>query len=349
MRGPRAGTGFAVTLGCCVADLLDTDDWRPGASLETLRARAAMLAALRGFFLDHGILEVDTPMLSRAAATDPALESFATDYRGPGCAGGERRYLHTSPEFPMKRLLAAGAGALFQVCHVFRNGEAGRLHNPEFTMVEWYRPGFDHHQLMDEVEALVRRLFAPYRPLPAADRVSYAEVFARHVGVDPHTAGAGILRQAVRGHGIEPPTGLGDERSAWLDLLLTHVVEPQLGIAGPCFVYDYPAQQAALAQVRPGLPPVAERFELYLQGIELANGFHELRDPAEQRARFAADRERRQGEGLSRAPEDARLLHALEAGLPPCAGVALGFDRLLMLALGKRSVAEVMPFAWPLS
>lgn len=321
-------------------------DWRPSASLETLRARAGMLAELRRFFLAHGVLEVETPVLSQAATTDPALESFASEYRGPGCAGGAPRFLHTSPEFPMKRLLAAGAGAVFQVCRVFRNGEAGRLHNPEFTMVEWYRPGFDHHQLMDEVEALVQRLCAALRPLPPAERMSYGEAFARYVGTDPHSADIAALRSAARRHGIDAPHGLGDARGPWLDLLLTHLVEPRLGIDRPCFLYDYPRDQAALAQVRPGIPPVAERFELYLQGIELANGFHELGDAAVQGQRFAADRARRREEGLPDVPTDARLLAALAAGLPPCAGVALGFDRLVMLALGKGSVAEVMAFCW---
>ena len=323
----------------------DDGDWRPGATLETLQARAAMLAQLRAFFSEHGVLEVETPILSRASASDPALESFVSEYRGPG--GSERRYLHTSPEYAMKRLLASGAQALFQVSRVFRNGEAGRLHNPEFTMVEWYRRGFDHHQLMADVEALVRRLFAPHRPLGRGERLTYAEAFARHAGVDPHSADVGALRRALRERGIVPPPGMGAQRSEWLDLLLTHLVEPGLGLAGPCFLYDYPADQAALAQVRPADPPVAERFELYLDGVELANGFHELRDAELQRRRFEADLARRERERLPQVPMDERLLRALESGLPPCAGVALGFDRLVMLALGKRSVGEVMAFSWP--
>ncbi|MFA7095098.1 MAG: EF-P lysine aminoacylase EpmA [Gammaproteobacteria bacterium] len=320
-------------------------DWRPSALLEILRLRARLLARIRSFFEDRGVLEVETPILSAAAVTDPNLASFATRYTGPGAPQGCMLYLHTSPEFPMKRLLAAGSGSIYQICKVFRDGEAGRRHNPEFTMVEWYRVGFDHHALMDEVEALVVAAIGDRVDLQPAERLSYGEAFERYAAIDPHTASAEALRECALRHGIAPVAGLGlEQRDAWLDLLLTHVVEPRLGAGRLTFLYDYPASQAALARVRPGSPALAERFELYLGGIELANGFHELGDAREQRRRFEADNARRVAEGLPPLPIDERLLAALEHGLPPCAGVALGFDRLVMIAGGFDSLRDVIPF-----
>lgn len=285
-------------------------------------------------------MEVETPTLSVAAITDPHLESFSTCYTGPGYAEGVKLYLHTSPEFPMKRLLAAGSGAIYQLCKVFRRGEAGRRHNPEFTLLEWYRPGFDHHQLMDEVAALV----VPILRLEsvAVERLSYREVFLRYVGVDPLESPLEELQQCARKQGISGFMG-DDDRDVWLDLILTHAVEPYLGQNGLCFIYDYPVSQAALARVNPEDPRVAERFELYYQGIELANGFHELADSDEQRKRFKAERAAREGQGLEPVPMDERLLAALDS-LPDCAGVALGVDRLVMLALGADSIEEVMAF-----
>lgn len=315
-------------------------DWRPAAALETLRLRARLLEQVRGFFAARGVLEVETPCLSAAATTDPAIESFTTAYTGPGAAAGAPRYLHTSPEFAMKRLLAAGSGPIYQLARVFRQGEAGRRHNPEFTLLEWYRPGMDHHGLMTEVAALVQALLGEM----AVERLSYAEAFGRYAGVEPHGASLESLQECAAGHGIVPVAGLGDERDAWLDLLLSHVVEPQLGQAGLTFIYDYPASQAALARVRPGPPPVAERFELYCGGMELANGFHELSDGAEQRRRFEADSRRRAVLGQPTPPMDEHLLAALEHGLPACAGVAVGFDRLVMLAAGAGHIEQVLAF-----
>jgi lysyl-tRNA synthetase class 2 len=287
------------------------------------------------------VLEVETPVLSRAAVTDPHLESFTTQYTGPGLAWGTALYLHTSPEFPMKRLLAAGSGPIYQLGKVFRNGEAGRRHNPEFTLLEWYRPGYDHHALMDEVAALAAPLLGlEGRPV---EKLGYREAFLRHAGIDPLAASLDELQACARGLGI---TGFDDEneRDVWLDLILTHTVEPNLGRDGLCFIHDYPASQAALARINPENPQVAERFELYYQGVELANGFHELADAQEQRKRFTAELETRKEQGLAVVPMDEYLLAALEAGLSPCAGVALGVDRLVMLALGAESLAEVMAF-----
>lgn len=315
----------------------EEEDWRPTASLANLRLRAALLAKLRAFFASRGLLEVDTPALSHAAATDRHLASF----RVPDFSAGPL-YLHTSPEFPMKRLLAAGAGDIWQLCKVFRAGETGRWHNPEFTLLEWYRLGFDHHRLMDEVAELVAELVPGLGA--AAERLSYREAFERHAGFDPFTADPAVCRAALAASGRESPPAGALDRDGWLDLVAAELVYPALGGGRLTFIYDYPASQAALARVRPGHPPVAERFEALVAGIELANGFHELADAAEQRRRFEQDRAWRRAHGLPDVAMDERLLMALEQGLPDCAGVALGFDRLVMLAAGAGSLAEVLAF-----
>lgn len=311
------------------------------APLQNLQQRARILERIRAFFADRGIMEVETPMLSPAAITDPHIKSFSTRYTGPGHAEGITLYLHTSPEFPMKRLLAARCGPIYQICKVFREGEAGRRHNPEFTLLEWYRPGFDHNALMDEVATLVAPLLALEEK--AVEKLSYRESFMRYASIDPLAVSLEDLMACARGLGIR---GFDAEleRDVWLDLILTHRVEPNLGREGLCFVYDYPVSQAALAKLNPENPLLAERFELYYQGVELANGFHELSDAEEQRKRFTSELETRKKQGLEAVPMDERLLTALEAGFPPCAGVALGVDRLVMLALGAKSLAEVMAF-----
>ncbi len=317
-------------------------DWKPAATREVLSLRADMLGRVRAFFGARGVLEVETPALSRAGTTDPHLTSFVTAYHGPGAC---TLLLHTSPEFPMKRLLAAGVGSIYQVCKVFRDGEAGRLHNPEFTMVEWYRTGFDHHALIDETLALVTEVLDDKRTLDPPEKLTYHEAFERHAGLDPHRADAAALAAAIKRHGIETGSDPAREPVDVLrDMLLTHVIEPQLGRGKLTVLYDYPASQAALARVRTDDPPVAERFEVYLDGIELANGFHELGAAAEQRARFERDVAKRMEQGLPVVPMDERLLAALEAGLPDCAGVALGFDRLVMLAAGAKSIQDVLAF-----
>lgn len=320
-------------------------DWQPSATLETLCLRARLLSSIRAFFERRGVLEVETPILSAAAVTDPNLASLNVRYTGPGAPRGRTLYLHTSPEFPMKRLLAAGSGSIYQICKVFRDGEAGRLHNPEFTMLEWYRVGFDHHALMDEVEALVTEMLHECVDLGPTERLTYRRAFREYAGIDPHETSVESLCECARKHGVEMAMGLEpDRRDAWLDLLLTHVIEPHLGDGRLTFLYDYPASQAALARVRADEPPVAERFELYLGGVELANGFHELGDAGEQRRRFEADNERRRASGLPPVPMDERLLAALAHGLPDCAGVALGVDRLVMAASRSRSIDETLAF-----
>ncbi len=319
--------------------------WRPSADLATLRLRAELLARARVFFTARGVLEVETPMLSAATITEPNLASFGTVYSGPGPRYGRTLYLHTSPEFPMKRLLAAGSGCIYQIARVFRDGEAGRRHNPEFTLLEWYRVGFDHHRMMDEVAELATALLAGRWALAEPERLSYRELFQRHLGLDPHRASVAELAARAEARGVPIPSGMPlDDTDPWLDLLLTHCIESRLGAGRLTFVYDYPASQAALARLRPGDPPVGERFELYLNGIELANGFHELGDAGEQRRRFDQENTARRALGLPVMPVDDNLLAALAAGLPDCAGVALGFDRLVMLAAGKTTLAEVMAF-----
>jgi len=323
-----------------------TPDWRPSATLEILRQRAALLKRLRRYFAQQGVLEVETPLLASSGTTDPHIPSFSfSDTTSSGLDGVTRRYLNTSPEFAMKRLLAAGSGPIYQVCKAFRQGEQGRHHNPEFSLLEWYRPGFDHHQLMQDVAALVGELAEGLREFGPVEYLSYHDCFQQQLGLDPHTATAQMLRDCAQKNGLPVVSGLADDdREGWLDLLMSLSVQPQLGLNHLCFVYDYPENQAALARVRPGNPAVAERFELFIDGIELANGFHELQDAEEQRARFEADLVQRQKAGLDAIVLDERLLGALEAGLPACAGVALGLDRLQMVLSGEQYLRDVLSF-----
>lgn len=318
---------------------MDGGPWQPAASLKVLRARAQMLAGIREFFAGRGVLEVETPILSRAGNTDPHLESFCL-----GLPDGSRRYLQTSPEFAMKRLLAAGSGPIYQIARVFRADERGRLHNPEFSMLEWYRPGWDHHRLMDEVDELLQQLVGT----APATRLSYVEVFDAHCRIDPHTADIETLRAAGRRLDIAVANVNAESvtRDEWLDLLMSHSVAPALGRDRPTFVFDFPASQAALARVRPGDPAVAERFELFIDGMELANGFHELVDASEQRRRFNADLTTRCERGLETMPIDERLLAALHAGMPPSAGVAMGLDRVLMRIAHQADLGAVLAFPW---
>ena len=314
------------------------DSWRPTCSTEMLRLRAGILAKIRAFFADRGVMEVETSLLARAPVTDVHLHALSCRYRGPGAADGLTLYLQTSPEYAMKRLLAAGSGPIYQICRAFRDGEAGRRHNPEFTILEWYRPGWDHHLLMDEVDELLAATLGGR----AGERLSSAEAFERYAGIDPHRESDAELRDRVRRFGVPSADELA--RDDLLDLVLTHLIEPKLGHCQPTFIHEYPASQAALARIRAGDPPLAERFEVFVEGVEIANGYHELTDPGEQRRRFEADLEARRRLGLPEVPIDERLLTALEHGLPECAGVALGIDRLLMVAAGTRVLSDVVAF-----
>lgn len=292
---------------------------------------------VRQFFEAHGALEVETPLLARTASTEPSLAS--AEVRLPGLR--DTFYLHTSPEFFMKRLLAGGSGDTWQACKVFRGAEHGRRHNPEFTMIEWYRAGIDHHTLMDEVAALLRALIPG---LGASDeRLTYREAFLRHAGIDPFEAGDAALGAVVGDFGLDPH---GLARDALLDAIASHAVYPRLGENGVAFVHAFPASQAALAKLDDDDSRCACRFEAFVRGVELANGFHELSDAAEQRSRFEQENARRRESGLPEMPLDERLLAALEAGMPDCAGVALGFDRVVMLATKKNDIAEVVSFGF---
>ncbi len=312
-------------------------------SVAVLRERAALVAETRAFFAARGVLEVDTPLLAAGVVVEANIDPIPCRVRlGP--AGVVDRLLLASPEGPMKRLLAAGSGPIYQLAHAFRDGEVGRRHAVEFTMLEWYRPGIDHYALMDEVEDLVDVLL-PRVAGARFERRTYRELFTSSVGVDPFSTSLSELAEACDRVGLDRPAGFSEGSiDDALDLLLVGHVEPQLRGAGPVFVHAYPPSQAALAKVRAGeggAPPTADRFELYVDGVELANGYHELCEADEQRRRFEQANRDRLAAGRTALPLDEALLGALAAGLPPSSGVALGFDRLVMLALGVDSLDEL--------
>ncbi len=314
--------------------------WAPSATMAILKQRAKILADIRDFFAQRAVLEVDTPTLSHATVTDVHLQTFATHFVGPGYADGRALYLMTSPEFHMKRLLAAGSGSIYQISKVFRNEESGRYHNPEFTMLEWYRTGFDHIELMDEMDELLQLTLG----CASAERMSYQQAFISVLGVCPLSASMAELKVAAASLGLADIAEPEQDRDTLLQLLFSVGIEDKIGQSRPVFVYHFPASQAALAKVSTSDSRVAERFEVYFKGIELANGFHELDHAEEQLARFQQDNEKRRQMGLAEQPIDYHLIAALEHGLPPCAGVALGVDRLLMLALDCEHIDEVTAF-----
>ena len=315
-------------------------DWKPTANTKALRLRAELYALFRRFFAERGVLEVETPVLSAAGNTDPNIESFSLRFDGPKAAGESQRWLRTSPEFPLKRLVAAGIGDCYELGRVFRNGEAGKRHNPEFTMLEWYRVGWDHQKLMDEVAELLKLALALAGRRATVRDTSFRQLYQDKFGFDPMEASEAELRSPLGVYDIDPK---GLTRDDWLDLLMTHLIQPSIPANRILLVYDYPVSQCALAKIRPGAPSVAERFEAYLGPLEMANGYHELTDPAEQRARFEADLVRRRARNAATPALDERLLAALPK-LPPCAGVALGVDRLMMALLGTEKIGDVMAF-----
>ena len=305
-----------------------------------LEARQRLLERIRAFFTERGVLEVTTPVLGSAVDTEPRIEPFHTCFEG---AGGNRvLYLQTSPEFHMKRLLAAGSGDIWQLARAFRQGEYGPRHNPEFSLLEWYRIGFDHHRLMGEVAELVNHCLETELPV---EKIAYRELFLQRFGWDPLEVGMEQLAASARNLNLDAP--LLEERDQWLDLFMGMVLEPELGRGRLTFVHGYPASKASLARLDPVDPRTACRFELYLEGVELANGFHELTDAGEQAARFEADNRKRRAGGQAELPVDRKLIAALEQGLPESAGVALGVDRLLMLKTGASSLEEVLSFPFP--
>ena len=318
-------------------------DWRPSGTFDALRLRAALNARIRDFFAGRGVIEVETPVLSVAGNTEPNIASFALGFSGRTDGAPRTRWLRTSPEYPLKRLLAAGFGDCSELGRVFRDGEAGGRHNPEFTMLEWYRTGWDHHALAVECAMLVQDAMALAGRSTTLVDTSYRAMYRDRLGLDPMTANEDALRTALGDVAIDPA---GLTRDDWLDLLMTHRLQPGFPRDQLLVVHDFPASQCALARLRKdgdGVA-VAERFELYLGPLELANGYHELADAAEQGARFDADLRRRAARGQPLPPRDDRLLAALDAGLPDCAGVALGVDRLLMAMLGTDRIADVLAF-----
>lgn len=315
--------------------------WRPASGPETAQLRARLLAAARTFMAVRGVLEVDTPVLVPDTVSDPATPSIAVD-----AVGG---WLRTSPEYHMKRLLAAGYPDIYQVGKVFRAGESGSRHQPEFTLIEWYRLGFGLEEMIDECAALVRTLLGiDGKPTPQLERIAYREAFGATLGLDPFTATHAELEAAAGttpGWHADLAAQLGEDRHAWLDYLAGERVYPGLGRGVLWAVFDYPAEQAMLARLRPNDRECALRFELMLDGLELANGFVELADAAEQRTRFAQDNARRARLGLPQVDPDEALLAALDAGLPDCAGVAVGLERLCMLATGADRIDDAVTFA----
>jgi elongation factor P--(R)-beta-lysine ligase len=311
--------------------------WRPTAGRAMLEHRAALFARIRAFFAARGVLEVDTPILVNHPPSDVHIHSARVEF-----PDAPVHFLHTSPEYAMKRLLAAGSGDIFQICHVVRAFERSRLHNSEFTLLEWYRIGFSLGDLMAEVEALVRDLAARVAG-GVTERVSYRDAFRRALSLDPFDASLAELAHAAERCGFAHGSTASDSRDDLLDFLMASRVGPDLGRQGLTFIHGYPASQAALARLSAHDARAAERFELYREGVELANGYHELASSKEQRQRFEADNHERRRRGLPTFPIDEPLLAAL-AALPDCAGVALGFDRLLMLATGAAHIDEVIAF-----
>ena len=313
----------------------------PTALSDALRLRAAVNALFRLYFAERDVLEVETPILSEAGNTEPNIESFTTHFSGHSEAGARTRWMRTSPEYPLKRLLAAGVGDCYELGRVFRNGEAGGRHNPEFTMLEWYRLGWDHLRLIEETVQLVQRALGLIGRQAEVVSCTYRELFLQGLDLDPFTATDAQLRAPLSAYDIDAQ---GLTRDDWLDLLITHLLQPAFPPDRITVVRDWPASQCALARIRPGNPPLAERFELYLGHHELANGYHELIDASEQRQRFLRDLSVRESRIASLPPLDERLLDAMAHGLPACAGVALGVDRLLMAMIGSDYIADVLAF-----
>jgi lysyl-tRNA synthetase class 2 len=318
-------------------------DWRPTCSVEHLRLRAQMLADIRGFFEERSVLEVETPLLSHGIGTDPQLEFFTTEY----CLSPRKQtlFLQTSPEFAMKRLLAAGSGSIYQITKVFRNGESGRFHNPEFTLLEWYRVGFKLPDLMDDCTDLITLLFANRKPLQATQRFSYEEIFHRYTGLNPLEFS--YPRYCAYALANQLPEGVsicGHDHALWLDFIFSHKVQPHLGQDALCMVYGYPACQSSLARINAQNPLTADRVELFINGVELGNGYFELTDAEEQGRRFDKELDIRRQRSLPASAKDGRFIAALQAGLPECSGMAIGLDRLLMLLSDSASIDDVLGF-----
>jgi lysyl-tRNA synthetase class 2 len=315
------------------------ESFKPSASLKNLRYRAEILKLVRDFFLARNIMEVETPLIGHTSVTDPFIESIPVIIKKANDKE-EHFYLQTSPEYAMKRLLASGCGAIYQITKAFRQGEIGKHHQPEFTMIEWYRPDYDHHQLMDEVDELLQLILKT----PKAIKKTYADLFLSFLSIDPHQVGLLELINVAKAHHINVAgESTITDKESWLDILMTSVILPQLDETHPYFIYDFPASLAALARIQPKDPPVASRFEVYFRGTELANGFHELKDAQEQRRRFEKNLMERKARNLQAIAIDELFLASLPY-LPDCSGVALGLDRLIMQAIQSDDISDVISF-----
>jgi lysyl-tRNA synthetase class 2 len=318
------------------------DNWQAKAELDTLRVRAGIYEKIRDFFKQRQVLEVDTPILSVASTPDPNIDSFETHYISfAGESLSDRRYLSTSPEFPMKRLLATGSGSIYQLCHVFRQAEQGKHHNPEFTMLEWYRVELGYYQLMDEVAELVGTLL---QTKIETEVLSYQTVFLQYLNIDPLDTSVTELQQCADQFGLVSPDKDANDKDLFLDFLMSHQIQPQLGKNKLTFIHEYPASQCAFAELSAENTQVAQRFELFYRGVELANGYQELTDAKEQQHRFEAHNQKRAQQGKPYVSWDQNLVNALEQGMPRCSGVALGVDRLIQLARNVKNIEDVLAF-----
>jgi len=321
-------------------------NYLPNAEIKQLKQRALIIQTIRQFFITRNLLEVETPVLSQAGVTDIHLFCFKTHFIGPEISpekqalSGVPLYMQTSPEFHMKRLLAAGSGSIFQISKAFRNEESGRFHNPEFTLLEWYQVDFDHFQLMHEMDQLLQLVLN----CGQAKRITYQQAFMDLLNIDPLSASIEMLKASGKDLNLGDVLANETDFDTILQLLFSFAIEPVIANESPCFVYNFPASQAALARISPDDDRVAERFEVYYQGIELANGFHELSDGAEQLKRFENDNLLRKQNNLPEMPIDKRFIASLD-NLPDCAGVALGIDRLIMLATEQKHIDNVISFA----
>jgi lysyl-tRNA synthetase class 2 len=319
--------------------------WEPACSIQAMADRAELNANIRRFFADRQVMEVETPSLGSCSVTDPALHTFKTSFHLPGQHNGQPMFLQTSPEFAMKRLIAAGSGSIYQICKAFRNEESGRHHNPEFTLLEWYRVGFTLDDLIGEVELLVAEISPEGFVLHPPESLTYVDAFLGLLGIHPLDATLDELADIAVARNIPEAKELcGDDRSIWLDLLFSYFVQPFLGQDRLTSVYRYPAFMPSLARTCPDDERFVERVEIFLSGMELGNGFHELINAEEQKARFQRDRKQRKAHGLPVPDMDERLLAALRQGLPDCSGMAIGLDRLLMAFTRRHSLSEVLAF-----
>ncbi len=315
-------------------------EWQASATNDILRSRAHMFTATRNFFHERGYLEVDTPCLLHAVAPEQHIEPFQLDY------AGRTFYLQTSPELAMKRLIAGGSGPIFQIAHVFRQEEWGKLHNPEFRLLEWYHPQWTYRELMHEVDSYVREILQNKVTLKATLFRTYQSVFSEFAEVDPFAASSEELAATVKNAAIDVSANKTTSRDEWLDLIFSMIIQPRLPKDTPVFIHDFPASQAALAEIKPDDPAVAQRFELLINGIELANGFQELTNAEEQLQRFLAVNAARESNQQAPLEIDLKFIAALQQGFPSCAGVAVGLDRLLMISLGLNNIQSGIPFPW---